>query len=155
MLKEGGKAPDFSILDDHGKLVRLNDFLGKKKLVLFFYPKADTPGCTREACGFRDAKERFEAKGATLIGVSMDAVDRQAKFRDKYDLNMPLLSDAKKQVVSTYGVYKEKNLYGKKVLGIERTTFLIGKDGTIKKIFPKVKVDGHIEEVLEALSAVE
>jgi thioredoxin-dependent peroxiredoxin len=153
MLKEGSKAPDFSVLDDRGNSVKLSDYLGKKKLVLFFYPKADTPGCTKEACSFRDAKERIEARGATVIGVSMDAVDRQAKFRDKYDLNMPLLSDAKKQVVNTYGVYKEKNMYGKKVMGIERTTFLIGNDGIIKKIFPKVKVDGHIEEVLEALSA--
>jgi thioredoxin-dependent peroxiredoxin len=155
MLKEGGKAPDFSVLDDRGNSVKLSDFLGKKKLVLFFYPKADTPGCTREACSFRDARERIEAKGATAIGMSMDAVDKQAKFRDKYDLNMLLLSDAKKLVVNAYGVYKEKNMYGKKVMGIERTTFLIGKDGIIKKIFPNVKVDKHIEEVLEALSAVD
>jgi peroxiredoxin Q/BCP len=155
MLKEGSKAPDFSVLDDRGNSVKLSDYFGKKKLVLFFYPKADTPGCTREACSFRDARERIEAKGATAIGISMDAVDKQAKFRDKYDLNMLLLSDAKKLVVNTYGVYKEKNMYGKKVMGIERTTFLIGKDGIIKKIFPNVKVDKHIEEVLEALSAVD
>jgi thioredoxin-dependent peroxiredoxin len=155
MLKEGSKAPDFSVLDDRSNSVRLSDYFGKKKLVLFFYPKADTPGCTREACSFRDARERIEAKGATAIGISMDAVDKQAKFRDKYDLNMPLLSDAKKLVVNAYGVYKEKNMYGKKVMGIERTTFLIGKDGIIKKIFPNVKVDKHIEEVLEALSAVD
>jgi thioredoxin-dependent peroxiredoxin len=152
MLKEGSKAPDFSVLDDRGNSVKLSDYIGKKKLVLFFYPKADTPGCTKEACSFRDAKERIEAKGATVIGISMDAVEKQSKFRDKYNLNMPLLSDGKKQVVNTYGVYKEKNMYGKKVMGIERTTFLIGADGIIKRIFPKVKVDGHIQEVLEALS---
>lgn len=155
MLKEGYKAPDFSVLDDRGNPFKLSENLGKKKLVLFFYPKADTPGCTKEACAFRDASKKIEAKGATVIGISMDTVEKQAKFRDKYDLNLPLLSDAKKQIVSAYGVYKEKNMYGKKVMGIERTTFLIGKDGIVKKIFPKVKVDGHIEEVLEALTAVD
>jgi peroxiredoxin Q/BCP len=155
MLKEGYKAPDFSVLDDRGNPFKLSENLGKKKLVLFFYPKADTPGCTKEACAFRDASKKIEAKGATVIGISMDAVEKQAKFRDKYDLNMPLLSDAKKQIVSAYGVYKEKNMYGKKVMGIERTTFLIGEDGIVKKIFPKVKADGHIEEVLEALTAVD
>jgi len=155
MLKEGYKAPDFSVLDDRGNPFKLSENLGKKKLVLFFYSKADTPGCTKEACAFRDASKKIEAKGATVIGISMDAVEKQAKFRDKYDLNMPLLSDAKKQIVSAYGVYKEKNMYGKKVMGIERTTFLIGEDGIVKKIFPKVKVDGHIEEVLEALTAVD
>jgi thioredoxin-dependent peroxiredoxin len=155
MLKEGSKAPDFSIPDDRGNLFKLSDHLGKKMLVLFFYPKADTPGCTQEACGFRDAGERIKKQGATAIGISMDTVDRQAKFRDKHRLNMPLLSDTEKQVIKAYNVFKEKNMYGKKVMGIERTTFLVGTDGIIKKIFPKVKVDGHIEEVLESLGTIQ
>jgi thioredoxin-dependent peroxiredoxin len=154
MLKEGSKAPAFSALDDRGCPIKLSDYAGKKDVVLFFYPKADTPGCTREACGFRDAKKQIEKKGAVVLGISADAVDSQAKFRDKYGLNMPLLADPDRQVIEAYGVYKEKNMYGKKVMGIERTTFIIGKDGTIKRIFPKVKVDGHIEEVVEALNTI-
>jgi thioredoxin-dependent peroxiredoxin len=151
MIREGGKAPAFSALDDRGQPISLSDFTGKKDVVLFFYPKADTPGCTREACGFRDARMEIEKKGAVLLGISADKVDSQARFRDKYGLNMPLLADPDKKIIEAYGVFTEKNMYGRKVMGIERTTFIIGKDGTIKKVFPKVKVDGHIEEVMEAL----
>jgi len=151
MLKEGSKAPPFSVQDDQGRTVSLSDFAGKKEVVLFFYPKADTPGCTIEACGFRDVKQEVEKKGAAVLGISADSMAAQKKFREKFDLNMPLLCDTDKKIIEAYGVYKEKNMYGKKVMGIERTTFIIGKDGTIKKIFPKVKVDGHIEEVLAAL----
>jgi peroxiredoxin Q/BCP len=154
MLKEGDKAPAFSVVDDHGNTVKLSDYLGKKNVVLFFFPKADTPGWTREASGFRDAKGEIEAKGAVVLGISADAVGKQAKFRDKYGLNMPLLADIEKTVAKAYGVYKEKNLYGKKVMGLERTTFIIGNDGTVKKIFSKVKVDGHPQEVLQALDAI-
>ena len=154
MLKEGYKAPDFSVLDDRGNPFKLSENLGKKKLVLFFYPKADTPGCTKEACAFRDASKKIEAKGATVIGISMDAVEKQAKFRDKYDLNMPLLSDAKKQIVSAYGVYKEKNMYGKKVMGIERSTFLIDAAGVLRNEWRKIKVPGHVDEVLAAVKAL-
>ena len=151
MLKEGSKAPSFSVQDDQGQTVNLSDFAGKQDVVLFFYPKADTPGCTREACDFRDVKREIEKKGAAVLGISPDNTTAQKKFREKFDLNMPLLCDTGKKIVQAYGVYKEKNMYGKKVMGIERTTFIIGKDGTIKKIFPKVKVDGHTEEVLAAL----
>jgi peroxiredoxin Q/BCP len=154
MLKEGGKAPDFSLQDDHGNIVKLSDFAGKRTVVLFFYPKADTPGWTREASGFRDAKSEIEKRGAVAMGVSADSVDKQAKFRDKYKLNMTLLADTTKQLAIEYDVYKEKSLYGKVGMGLERTTFIIGKDGLIKKIFPKVKVDGHIEEVLQALDTL-
>jgi peroxiredoxin Q/BCP len=151
MLKEGNKAPDFTLLDDRGKKVKLSELTDKKEVVLFFYPKADTPGCTREACGFRDIKAQFTKRGALILGISPDDVNRQAKFRDKYNLNMPLLADPERKIATKYGVFKEKKMYGKTVMGIERTTFIIGKDRRIKKIFPKVKVDGHVEKVLEAL----
>ena len=149
-LKEGEAAPDFKAQSTDGKEVSLKDFRGKN-VILYFYPKDDTPGCTREACGFRDEFKRFAAKDAVVLGVSHDSPESHDKFREKYTLPFPLLSDAEKKITSAYGVYKEKSLYGRLFMGIERTTFVIGKDGKIKKIFPKVKVDGHIEEILKTL----
>ena len=149
-LKEGEVAPDFKAKSTDGKEVSLKDFRGKN-VVLYFYPKDDTPGCTREACDFRDHVKLFSAKDTVVFGVSHDSLESHDKFRKKYSLPFPLLSDAEKKITASYGVYKEKSLYGRLFMGIERTTFVIGKDGKIKKIFPKVKVDGHIEEILKEL----
>ena len=151
MLNLGEQAPDFSLYDQDKKKISLRDFIGKQEVVLYFYPKDDTPGCTKEACGFRDSIKAFKNKDTVVLGVSNDDTASHLKFASKYELPFPLLSDVDKKVAETYGVYKEKNMYGKKSMGIERTTFVIGKDGRVKKIFPKVKVDGHVEEVLEAL----
>jgi peroxiredoxin Q/BCP len=150
MLKEGDKAPDIQLDTDTGEPFRLSGLKGKK-VVLYFYPKADTPGCTVEACEFRDQSKKFAGKDAVIVGISPDAVKSQAKFKDKFDLPFTLLSDVDKEAAQAYGVYKEKNMYGKKVMGIERTTFIIGADGRIAKIFPKVKALGHAEQVLKAL----
>ncbi len=149
-LKVGDKAPDFMIPDYDGKDVALSSFRGKK-VVLYFYPKDNTPGCTKEACSFRDGHPEIKKRGAVVLGVSVDSVGSHIKFRDKYQLNFPLLSDVNKEVVQAYGVWKEKSLYGRKFMGIERTTFIINEEGRIARIFPKVKVDDHLEEVLEAL----
>lgn len=149
-LKVGRKAPDFSLMDDSGNKVKLADLKGKK-VVLYFYPKDDTPGCTKEACAFRDGIKEIKAQGAVVFGVSADTVESHKKFKDKFDLNFPLLADPDKKVVEDYGTWKEKSMYGKKYMGIERTTFIIGKEGKISHIFPKVKVDEHYDEVLEAL----
>jgi thioredoxin-dependent peroxiredoxin len=153
MLNPGEKAPDFSLYDQDKKKIGLRDFIGKQEVVLYFYPKDDTPGCTKEACGFRDSINAFKKKDAVVLGVSNDDQVSHQKFANKYELPFPLLSDVDKKVAEAYGVYKEKNMYGKKYMGIERTTFVIGKDGKVKKIFPKVKVDGHVEEVLQALES--
>ena len=155
MVEEGGKAPDFALLDDQGNSLKLSDFRGKKSVVLFFYPKANTPGWTREASEFRDAKAKIDKKGAVAIGISPDSVEKQTKFRDKHTLNMPLLADTEKQVAADYGVYKKKSLYGRIGMGVERTTFIIGKDGRIIRIFPKVKVAGHADAVIQALDSME
>ena len=144
---------DFTLQDDSDKTVHLKDFAGKP-VVLFFYPKADTPGCTIEACGFRDAFTQLENEGAVVLGISRDTPNAQQKFREKYDLPYPLLADVDEKVSNQFGVLKEKNMYGKKVMGIERTTFLIGPDQRLLKIFPKVKPEGHAEEVLEALKGL-
>lgn len=144
------KAPQFTLPDQDGKNVSLKDFAGKT-VVLFFYPKADTPGCTIEACGFRDAYKKLQKAGAVLLGISADSSAAQKKFEDKYDLPYTLLADTEKKVCEAYGVIKEKNMYGKKVMGIARTTFVIGPDGKIAHIFNNVKADGHAEEVLEWL----
>ena len=146
----GGKAPDFNLKDDNDEPVKLSDYKGRK-VVLYFYPKDDTPGCTAEACSFRDGFSEIQKKGVALFGVSADSVESHKKFKEKFHLNFPLLSDADKKVVNAYGVWKEKNMYGRKYMGIERTTFVIDEDGKIKKIFPKVKVDGHYSEVLAEL----
>ena len=152
MVKEGERAPDFSLPDDRGAVRRLAEFTGEKKVVLFFYPRAETPGCTKEATAFRDAASRLKKLGAIAVGVSPDTVQKLARFREKHGLNMTLLSDAGKEAARAYGVYKEKKMYGKTVMGVERTTFIIGKDGLVEKVFPKVKVAGHIDEVLGALA---
>ena len=149
-LKVGQKAPDFALMDDSGKKVKLSDLKGKK-VVLYFYPKDDTPGCTKEACAFRDGIKEIKDRGAVVFGVSADSVESHKKFKDKFELNFPLLADTDKKVVEDYGTWKEKSMYGKKYMGIERTTFIIDGQGKISHIFPKVKVDEHYDEVLEAL----
>ena len=150
MPTEGEPAPDFRLPADDGKTYALRDLRGKK-VVLYFYPKDDTPGCTKEACSFRDNLSRVTSKGAIVLGVSKDDLESHAKFREKYSLSFPLLSDPEGKVLNAYGVWKEKNLYGKTFMGIERTTFVIDEGGKIQKVFPRVKVDGHVDEVLAAL----
>ena len=149
-LKVGQKAPDFTVLNDKGEKVKLSDLKGKK-VVLYFYPKDDTPGCTKEACAFRDGIDAIKRKGAVIIGVSADSVESHQKFKKKFDLNFPLLADTDKKIVEAYGTWKEKSMYGKKYMGIERTTFVIDEQGKISQVFPKVKVDQHYDEVLAAL----
>lgn len=149
----GSKAPQFTLESQDGSKVNLKDFLGKK-VVLYFYPKDDTPGCTREACSFTDNFAEFKKQGAVVLGVSADSVDSHKKFEKKHNLSITLLSDPKKEVINKYGVWKEKNMYGRKSMGIERTTFLIDANGKIAKIFPKVKVDGHTDKVLEELNKI-
>jgi peroxiredoxin Q/BCP len=150
MLKVGSKAPSFSLQSDEGKNINLKDFAGKK-VVLYFYPKDDTPGCTREACSFAENASALRKEGAVVLGVSADSVPSHQKFKTKYKLNFPLLSDPDRATIQKYGVWKEKNMYGKKMMGVERTTFIIDEEGKIAHIFPKVKVDGHTEKVLEKL----
>jgi peroxiredoxin Q/BCP len=149
-LKVGQKAPDFSVAADGGKKVKISDFKGKK-VVLYFYPKDDTPGCTKEACAFRDGIAEIRKRGAVVLGVSPDDVESHKKFRDKFDLNFPLLADTGREMVESYGVWKEKSMYGRKYMGVERTTFIIDENGKISHIFPKVKVEQHYDEVLDAL----
>ena len=153
-LKEGAKAPDFSLPSTEGKEIKLTDFAGKKSVVLYFYPKDDTPGCTKEACDFQDQSKKFAAKDAVVFGVSADSLVSHDKFRTKYKLSFPLLSDEGKDVIKKYGVWKEKSMYGKKYMGIERTTVVIDKQGKVRRLFPKVKVDGHTQEVLEVLEGM-
>ena len=148
----GSEAPDFSLSDDSGNSVHLSSFRGKP-VVLYFYPKDDTPGCTKEACDFRDASKALHKYGAAVLGVSLDGQAPHQKFKAKYGLPFPLLSDPDASVSKAYGVYKEKNLYGRRSWGIERSTFIIDATGRVKTIFRKVKVDGHVAEVLAALSA--
>ena len=149
-LKIGQKAPDSNVMNNKGENVKLSDLKGKK-VVLYFYPKDDTPGCTTEACAFRDGIDQIKKRGAVVLGVSADSVDSHKKFIDKFDLNFPLLADTDKKMVEAYGTWKEKSMYGKKYMGIERTTFIIDEQGKISHIFPKVKVKEHYEEVLAAL----
>lgn len=144
------KVASFTLQNQDEETVRLKDFAGKP-VVLFFYPKADTPGCTIEACGFRDTFARLQKAGAVVLGISRDTPKAQKKFQEKYDLPYPLLADVDEKVCRQFDVLREKNMYGKKVIGIERTTFLIGPDQRLLKIFPKVKPEGHAEEVLEAI----
>ncbi|TLZ71902.1 MAG: thioredoxin-dependent thiol peroxidase [Methanobacteriota archaeon] len=149
-VKEGKPAPPFTLEGGDGKRVSLEDFAGKN-VILYFYPKDDTPGCTKEACSFRDNLARVRSKGAIVLGVSKDDLESHAKFRKKYSLSFPLLSDPEGKVLDAYGVWKEKNLYGKMFMGIERTTYVIDEGGRVKKVFPRVKVDGHVDEVLAVL----
>jgi peroxiredoxin Q/BCP len=144
------KVANFKVQTDEDKTVNLTDFAGKP-VVLFFYPKADTPGCTIEACGFRDTFTKLTRAGAVVLGVSRDTPKAQAKFRAKYELPYTLLADVDEKLCKQFDVLKEKNMYGKKVIGIERTTFLIGPDQKLLHVFPKVKPEGHAEEVLAIL----
>jgi peroxiredoxin Q/BCP len=150
MVEEGKKAPDFKLKNQDGKTISLNDFKGKY-IVLYFYPKDDTSGCTKEACNFRDEFPVFNNVDAVILGVSPDSVESHKKFAGKYKLPFNLLSDEAREVLEKYGVWKEKSMYGRKYMGVERTTVIVDKDGKVKKIFPKVKVEGHNQEILEAL----
>jgi peroxiredoxin Q/BCP len=152
-MKLNEKVADFTLQTDEDKTVSLSDFAGKP-VILFFYPKADTPGCTIEACGFRDTFKKLQAAGAVVLGISRDTPRDQAKFRAKYDLPYTLLADVDEKVCKQFGVLKEKNMYGKKVMGIERTTFVIGPDRTLLHIFPKVTPQGHAEEVLALIKGM-
>ncbi len=150
MLEVGKKAPDFILPDQDGKKVSLKDFKGKK-IILYFYPKDNTSGCTKEACSFRDDFPKFKKTDAVILGVSPDSVSSHKKFAEKFNLPFTLLSDEEKKVLELYNVWKEKSMYGKKYMGVERTTYIIDETSKIKKIFNKVKVDGHNLEVMEAL----
>ncbi len=149
-LKEGGPAPPFALAAQDGKTYRLSDLKGKW-VVLYFYPKDDTPGCTKEGCDFRDQYARVLKTGAVVLGVSKDSLESHKKFAEKFSFPFPLLSDEDAKVCTAYGAYGPKTLYGRIFKGIIRTTVVIGPDGKIRKIFPKVKVDGHVEEVLQVI----
>jgi peroxiredoxin Q/BCP len=150
MLKEGDQAPAIKAETDTGEIFELAAHKGEK-IILYFYPRADTPGCTIEACEFRDSSKKITKKGALIVGVSPDTSKAQAKFKTKFDLPFILLADADKTVAEAYGVMKEKNMYGKKVIGVARTTFLIDEQGKIQKIFTNVKPEGHADQILESL----
>jgi peroxiredoxin Q/BCP len=150
MLQAGDQAPNTELHTDSGELFRLSDLKGRR-VVLYFYPKADTPGCTTEACEFRDHLKQFAKKEAAVVGISPDKPEAQAKFKNKYSLPFTLLADEDKSAAQAFGVWKEKNMYGKKVMGIERSTFVIGPDGKIEKVYGKVKAQGHAAEVLAGL----
>ncbi|TVQ27533.1 MAG: thioredoxin-dependent thiol peroxidase [Spirochaetaceae bacterium] len=150
MLKEGDKAPAFELQDQNGKTVSLGDFAGKH-VVVYFYPKDDTPGCTKEACSFRDSYADLTAKGAVVLGVSADSPESHAKFAGKYDLPFTLLSDPDKTMIQAFGAWGVKKMYGKEYEGIMRSTFVIGPDGVITKVFPKVKPADHATEILGLL----
>lgn len=150
MLEAGKKAPAFSVVDHTGEKVKLADFAGKS-VVLYFYPRDNTSGCTKEACAFRDAHAKLKKKGVVVLGVSPDTAASHVKFIEKQKLPFQLLVDDEHALAEKYGAWGEKNLYGRKSMGIIRSTFLIGPDGVLKKVWPKVKVDGHVDAVLEAL----
>jgi len=150
ILAAGQPAPEFTLPNDAGQLVSLADYRGQK-VVLYFYPEDDTPGCTKEACSFRDGLSAIHQRRAVVLGVSADAVEAHVKFKQKFHLNFPLLSDVARTVCNAYGVWQEKQMFGCKYWGIVRTTFIIDEAGKIAKIFPRVKVDEHYEEVLAAL----
>lgn len=145
----GKPAPDFTLPSTTGENVTLKQFKGKKTVVLYFYPKDDSPGCTREACDFRDVAGELAQHNTVILGVSTDSLESHQHFRDKNHLPFPLLSDEDTAVSKMYGVYKQRNLYGKKYMGIERTTFVIDKTGRIAQIYPKVKVEGHVQNLIE------
>jgi len=150
---EGDTAPEIELADDAGKPFRLSSLRGKN-VVLYFYPKANTSGCTKEACAFRDNSKKFAKADTVIVGVSPDKTSAQASFKAKYDLPFTLLADADHAAAEAWGVWKEKSMYGRKYMGIERTTFLVDKKGKIARIFPKVKIEGHADEVLQALAAL-
>lgn len=152
-LKEGNKAPEFKAISNEGKEVSLADYRGKNRVILYFYPKDNTPGCTVEACSFRDTIKKIEKTDAIVLGVSPDDTASHNKFIDKFKLPFLLLSDEDKKICNAYGVWVKKSMYGREYMGVARTTFIIGKDGKIEKIYEKVKPDGHAEEVLEFLKS--
>jgi peroxiredoxin Q/BCP len=152
-IEEGDKAPDFTLQDDSGATVLLSALRGKP-VVLYFYPKDDTPGCTKEACSFRDRSAELKKRGAVVLGVSPDDVASHARFRDKFHLNFPLLADAGHGVAEKYGAWREKNLYGKVSMGVQRSTFVIDGEGIVRKAWHKVSVDGHDDQVLAALDGI-
>jgi peroxiredoxin Q/BCP len=151
-IEEGKKAPAFTLTADDGSKVKLSDLVGSS-VVLYFYPKDDTPGCTREACAFRDRQQELQKLGARVFGVSPDSLDSHRKFRDKYALNFPLLADPDHKVAEKYGAWREKNMYGKTTMGIQRSTYLIDREGKVARVWRRVQVDGHDEQVIEALKA--
>ena len=150
-IEPGAKAPAFTLTADDGSKVRLADLAGSP-VVLYFYPKDDTPGCTRQACAFRDLKKDLQKLGAKVLGVSADDVASHVKFRDKFDLNFPLLADVDHAVAEKYGAWREKNMYGKVSMGIQRSTYLINAKGKVAKVWKRVQVDGHDQKVLEELT---
>jgi len=149
----GQLAPDFTLPSTEGNDVTLSGFKGKQAVVLYFYPKDDTPGCTKEACSFRDLRSLFNENGAEILGVSPDTLKSHKKFQEKFQLTFPLLADANHAVAEQYGVWQQKKFMGREYIGIARTTFVIAQDGTIKAVFPNVKVEGHADKVLEALKS--
>ena len=153
MIEVGQPAPAFTLSDQSGKSLSLSDCQGSA-VVLYFYPKDDTPGCTKEACAFRDAFADYRKLGARVLGVSPDDTQSHQKFATKFELPFPLLADTEHQVCEAFGVWKEKNMYGRKSMGVERTTFLIDGQGIVRAVFPRVKVDGHSEAVLAALRSI-
>lgn len=153
MLQEGQNAPDFTLKNDHDGEVKLSQLQGKH-VILYFYPKDNTPGCTTEACAFRDLQSEFDKLNTVILGVSPDSVNSHRKFSDKFKLPFQLLSDENKEVVQLYDVWKEKSMYGRKYMGVERTTFVIDAKGIIRKIFPKVKVPQHPEAVLDFVKSL-
>jgi peroxiredoxin Q/BCP len=153
-LKEGDKAPPFTLPSSEGGNVSLEALRKERWVVLYFYPKDDTPGCTKESCDFRDLNKRFQQAGAVIVGISPDGMSSHQKFAAKFTLPFPLLSDEGSQVATAYGVWKKKSMYGRTYMGIERTTFLIRPDGRLARLYPKVKVDGHAEALLADLTAL-
>jgi thioredoxin-dependent peroxiredoxin len=152
-LKTGDKAPEFSLPASTGDTISLADLAGSK-VVLYFYPKDDTPGCTREACGFRDMEVPLQSAGIKVLGVSSDSTDSHRQFTEKFSLPFPLLSDEKKEVINAYGVWGERQVRGQTIMGIRRMTFLIDEEGIIRKIWPNVTPDGHAQEILEAVQGM-
>jgi peroxiredoxin Q/BCP len=152
-IEVGKKAPAFTLTADDGKKVKLSDLKGRP-VVLYFYPRDDTPGCTKEACAFRDRQAEMEQLGAKVLGVSPDTIESHVKFRDKFTLNFPLLADPDHAVAEKYGAWREKNMYGKKSMGIQRSTYLIDANGKVAKVWQRVQVDGHDDEVIEALKTL-
>jgi peroxiredoxin Q/BCP len=152
-VEAGDRAPAFTLTADDGSKIRLSDLRGRP-VVLYFYPKNDTPGCTREACAFRDLRDQWSELGVAVLGVSADTRDSHVRFRDKYQLNFPLLADVDHKVAEKYGAWREKNMYGKKSMGIQRSTFLIDPQGTVARVWKRVQVDGHDQQVLQAVHAL-
>lgn len=151
LLQENQKIKNFKVLLDTGEKTDLKQLLGEKGLILYFYPKDDTPGCTKEACSFRDDYQKFVEKGVNVVGVSADSLESHQKFKQKYNLNFPLIVDEKKELCNYFGVWGEKKMYGKTIEGINRTTFILNKDLKILKVYPKVKVENHVSEILKDL----